>query len=99
MLYIILAAAFLFAIFVLFRDDHDEFSGSYNKDAGTKRKRFASQKPTVLNNPSAQQQTAVQPKDKTNVRTPDKILRDYEMTIRHTISWSFLYRLEYDEDL
>lgn len=99
MLYIILAAAFLFAIFVLFRDDHDEFSGSYNKDDGTKMKRFASQKPMVLNNPSAQQQTAVQPKDKTNVRTPDKILQDYEMTHRNTLSWSFLYRLEYNEDL
>lgn len=99
MLYIILAAAFLFAIFVLFRDDHDEFSGSYNKDDGTKRKRFASQKPTALNNPLPRQQTAVQPRDKTAVRTPDKILRDYERALRPTLSWSYLYRLEYDEDL
>lgn len=99
MIYVILIAVLLFVIFVLLRDDHDEFSRLYNKDDGTKRKRPAPPKPTALNNPLPRRQTVVQPKDKTAVRTPEKILRDYAKVLRHTLSWSYLYQMEYDEDL
>lgn len=108
MFYIILTAVVIFALVVIFHDDRD---GAYNKrsDSGKKyRSEGASRQPAILppkNVAALSQQLKERPKpirpmlektaprDKTSVRIAESSARE------RTLSWSFLYSLEYDEDI
>ena len=91
-LYIVLGALFIFIMIVIFRDDHDEYSGSYNKGGEPKRRRIV---------PPVQRAQTFQaaPKVESVVKNvPDKKEKVQNLE-RKSLSWSYLYRIDYDEDL
>ena len=97
MFYIILIAAVVFALVLLFRDDHD---GSYDR-RGDSRRRYQSesqQPPSQAPVPPKPSSVKTAPADKTTVRSPEPPKSEYPVPDR-TLSWSYLYSLEYDEDI